>query len=196
MAVNSAAFQAIKTHEEALEFMKGMMNHIGEPLYSRTLVETAVPLQDIPLFVGQTEPALGNITKTRELPLGHLMVIEEIRFALPVNLIADQFIPFLTNGVFKFAPNADARARYFPLEILGTGGGAHVPQVAIAADWVNLGAPHQLAAFRLPVPEVIKGGVPFVAQLRYAIPLQFENDTKVTCIFIGPRAYDASLAVS
>lgn len=190
------AYEAIKTHEEALEYMRGMMNHIGEPLFSRTLIPSPNTAQDIQFFAGQNEPSLGNIRKDRELPLGHLMVVEEIRFAAQPNVAVIDIQNWLLNGCFRFAPNADARVRDFPLEILGAGGGVAAMQVLVAGDGLTIGQPHQLGAFRLPVPEVIKGGIPFVSQSRHAVAFDPESPLKITCIFVGPRAYESQLAVS
>jgi len=184
-------------HQAALQQLEGMKNKTGEPLYSWTDYDNGNTDLEVEFFAGQNNKALGNIEKDRELPVGHIMVVEEIRFGLLADTVADDVLMWLYQiGCLKFAPNADARPRYFPLDILTLGGGVSIKQLAVAADQAQLGDGVQIAAFRLPVPEVLVGGVPFVFSVIHNAAYNPSADTKVLAVMVGPRAYDAGKAAS
>lgn len=187
----------ILDHQEALRMIEGMKNKTGEPLYSWTDYDNGNTDPEVEFYAGQNDPTLGNIRKDRELPVGHLMIVEEIRFGIKADAAADDVLVWHENiGCLKFAPNEDARPRYFPLDILTLGGGVSIKQFAVAADQAQLGDGHQLAAFRLPIPEVITGGVPFVFSVLHNTAYNPSADTKVLAVMVGKRAYDASKAAS
>jgi len=193
---------AVAQSEKIYAELNRFQNVTAEPLYS-TKRYMAPGALEVPFFPGGTDKTKTNVVKSREIPRGHLAVIEEIRvsfsggdwFAAPDGSFLMQ--AFLTHAVLKFAPNEDARARYFPLYMLGAGGGVtgfYTQPVPAAANLATLGNPQHNAVFKLRKPEVIRGIIPFVCSILHQVPFSPPDWADVMIVLAGYYAYPAARA--
>lgn len=186
----------IQENQDIYEELSGFANVTDEPLYSVITYEVGVPVQCVPFFPGGQNKFLTNVEKPREIPKGHLKIVEaiSIRFFGSV-LVADPVLAqsYLQQHV-KFAPNADARPRYIPVDLCSSGGG-----LGDAATITN-GLPQKNAIFWLKKPEVLRGTIPWVSEVCGNPALPFvgpgPDPVKIEMRFLGPYAYPAALSSS
>lgn len=174
--------------------LAGLKIKTAEPIYSTVEYGTSGNSAVTDFFAATSVKTVGNVSKARELPEGHVMVIQEIRISAMTDASLADLQEIFGAGtnmpVVEFAPNEDARSRFFPLEILGAGGGVNSATTTLA----TVGKQQQNAAFVLRVPEVIRGGSPFVAKLHHSAAITPAAATKVRMTFVGIYAYNAAKA--
>ena len=193
---------AVAQSEKIYQELNRFQNVTAEPLYSTKRYMAPMPLE-VSFFPGGTDKTKTNVVKAREIPRGHLTVIEEIRVSFSGgDWITAPDAPvlmrnFLTHAVLKFAPNEDARPRYFPLYMLGAGGGVtgFFQQAAPATEnLATLGNPQHNAVFKLRKPEVIRGIIPFVCSIVHQVAFDPPEWADVMIVLAGYYAYPAARA--
>lgn len=180
--------ETLAISEEHRQELAGLRVKTGEPIYSTVTYATTGNAAKTHFFVGTSDKNVGNVSKARELPDKHLMVVEEIRISAEPEAVVADVQEFLADAVLEFAPNEDARSRYFPLDILGAGGGPYTPTTTVA----TIGVPQQNAAFRLRIPEVIRGASPFVCNIQHPAAITPSAELKIRVILVGIYAYPAA----
>jgi len=183
---------ALKINEGLRKELAGMANVTAEPLFTRVEYGTSGNKASTDFFPGGSDKTQTNIVKARELPKGHLAVVEEIRVSLAPDVVVADIQVIEKEAVLAFAPNEDSRLRYFPVEILGAGGGPSTATTTVGTH----GVPQHNAVFKLRKPEVIRGGEPFVCKILHPAAIAPSAATKVTIIFAGIYAYPTAAAAS
>jgi len=189
----------IRENEDIYKELSKYANVTSEPIYSTVTYATSGNKAATNFFDGSSTKTTTNLTKDRELPQGHKMIVEEIRVSVMPDVTLADLQEFLKDAVLEFAPNEDARPRYFPISMLGAGGGVSGAwSEATASDQYAVvnGQPQQNAVFKLRRPEVLRGGVPFVCKIHHPAAITPAAATKVTVILSGLYAYPAAQAAS
>lgn len=165
----------------------------SEPLYSEVSYATGNTDLVKQFFAKSSagDKTVTNVLKDMELNDGEIMRIDEIRVSLMPDAAIADIQEFEKHCVLKFQPNASAEARYFPIEILGAGGGPCTATTTVGTH----GAPQQNAVLVLRVPEYIKGGIAFVCAIIHRVANTPTAATTVKVIFMGERAKSAVLAI-
>lgn len=188
----------VEVNEEIYRELEGYANTIDEPMYSKVSYGASGNAAKTQFFPGGSTLTDTNLVKARELPQGHLKIVEAISVSVAPDVTPADLKEIMKEAILEFAPNSTAYKRHYPLDLLGAGGGASGYFLqAIAADdnLVTHGSPNKLSVYRLRKPEVLRGGIPFECNIQHPAAITPAAATKVEVRLLGPYAYPAREAV-